>query len=148
MTTIWLKKQKRQKPKRNRSRCPALRICSGNISITDVTTTSMARNCTEGTDHTGSAHSQLKRCFLKRKEKKSSHLCVQPQENDHDKEADGPQLGQWHHGYGLRVRNKRQAWAWEATSQSGLETPNMTDSWSPTASSKWSIIPVKALRIH
>lgn len=40
----WEKKQKRQKANSKRSRCPALRIWWGNISIMDVNTTSMARN--------------------------------------------------------------------------------------------------------
>lgn len=47
----------------------------------------------------------------------ASYLCVQTQENEHDKEADGPQLGQRHHGYSLRVCNEGQAGTWKTASQ-------------------------------
>lgn len=45
----------------------------------------------------------------------STYLRVQTQEDEHEEEADGPQLGQRHHGHGLRVRNESQARAWETT---------------------------------
>lgn len=38
-----------------------------------------------------------------------SNLCVQDQENEHDEEADRPQVRQRHHGHRLWVCNERQA---------------------------------------
>lgn len=37
------------------------------------------------------------------------YLGVQPQHDDHEEEADGPELGERHHGYSPRVGNEGQA---------------------------------------
>lgn len=112
--TSWEKKHVRQKRSRKRSRLPALRISVGNISMTDVITTSMATNCAERRRDRISTFSKCKHVLLKRVHVQS-YLCVQTQEDEHDKETDGPQLGQRHHGNSLRIRNERQAWTWKTT---------------------------------
>lgn len=43
----------------------------------------------------------------------AAYFCVQTQEDEHDKEADGPELGQRHHGHRLRVCDECQAWTWK-----------------------------------
>lgn len=50
------------------------------------------------------------------------YLCVQAQENEHDKETDGPQLREGHHGYSLRICNERQAWTWKVRMNTRLIT--------------------------
>ena len=37
------------------------------------------------------------------------YLCVQSQHNDHEEEADSPELGYRHHGYSSRVGNEGKA---------------------------------------
>lgn len=41
-----------------------------------------------------------------------SYLSVQAQKNEHNKETDGPQLRQGHHGYSLRICYERQTRAY------------------------------------
>lgn len=48
-----------------------------------------------------------------------SYLCVQAQENEHDKETDGPHLRQRHHGHGLRVRDEGQTRTWRDKHHTG-----------------------------
>lgn len=43
------------------------------------------------------------------------YLCVQPQHDDHDEEAGGPELGYRHHGYSSREDNEGKAWPCENT---------------------------------
>lgn len=43
------------------------------------------------------------------------YLSVQPQHDDHEEEADSPELGQRHHGYSSRVGNEGKARTWEET---------------------------------
>ena len=111
--TSWEKKHVRQKRRRRPSRRPALRITVGNKSMMDVITTSMATNCTEKRWVRISTFPYVKLFFHKEFINRTSYLCVQTQENEHDKETDGPQLGKRHHGYSLWVCNECQAWTWK-----------------------------------
>lgn len=43
---------------------------------------------------------------------KRTYLAVKSQEQQHDKEQDGPECWHWHHGHGFGVGNEGQARTW------------------------------------
>lgn len=43
---------------------------------------------------------------------KRTYLAVKSQQQQHDKEQDGPECWHWHHGHGFGVRNEGQAGTW------------------------------------
>lgn len=46
------------------------------------------------------------------KQNENTDLAVEAQKKQHDKEEDGPEGWQWHHGYSFRVGNEGQARTW------------------------------------